>query len=95
MAGMSVLPTAAASASETPETPPNTMLDTIVTCARLARTGPTSALAKSIRRSSMPQRPMRSPAMMKNGIASSGNESIAPNMMVGTTLRLACPDTTM
>ena len=33
--------------------------------------------------------------MMKNGIASSGNESIAPNMMVGTTLRLACPDTTM
>src|SRR5499426_636738 len=42
-----------------------------------------------------PQRCMRSPAMMKNGMASSGNESIPPNMSVGSTAIGTVPDRTM
>src|SRR2546430_1034469 len=42
-----------------------------------------------------PQRCMRSPAMMKNGMARSGNESIPPNMSVGSTAIGTVPDRTM
>ena len=86
---MSAFPMAAQSARETPLIPPNAMAAAMVTWASPPRTGPTRAFTNSITRSSIPERPMRSPARMKNGIASSGNESMAPNMIVGRTLRLA------
>src|SRR6266481_789403 len=42
-----------------------------------------------------PHRCIRSPAMMKNGMARSGNESIPPNMSVGSTAIGTVPDRTM
>src|SRR5262245_50688962 len=38
---------------------------------------------------------MRSPAMMKNGMASSGKESMPPNISVGSTAMGTVPDSTM
>src|SRR5882724_1553226 len=43
----------------------------------------------------MPQRCMTSPAMTKNGTASSGNESIPENMSVGSTAMGTTPDSQM
>src|SRR2546425_4453683 len=42
-----------------------------------------------------PQRCIRSPAMMKNGMARSGKESIPPNIRVGSTAMGTVPDSTM
>src|SRR5262245_46455632 len=44
---------------------------------------------------STPQRCIRSPAMMKNGMASRGNESMPPNMRVGSTAMGTAPERTM
>src|SRR2546426_431507 len=43
----------------------------------------------------MPQRCMTSPAMTKNGMASSGNESIPENISVGSTAIGTTPDSQM
>src|SRR5213593_1963116 len=43
----------------------------------------------------MPQRCMTSPAMTKNGMASSGNESIPENISVGSTAMGTTPDSQM
>src|SRR5256885_15236825 len=43
----------------------------------------------------MPQRCMTSPAMTKNGMASSGNESIPENIRVGSTAIGTTPDSQM
>src|SRR5438874_7782990 len=43
----------------------------------------------------MPQRCMTSPAMTKNGMASSGNESIPENISVGSTAIGTTPDNKM
>src|SRR4029453_5190101 len=51
--------------------------------------------AKSISLGSTPLRCMRSPAMMKNGMASSGKESMPPNISVGRTAIGTEPDSTI
>ncbi len=55
--------------------PEKNMFDTMVTWARPPRICPTSERAKATMRSVMPQAFISSPAMMKNGMASSVNES--------------------
>src|SRR5882672_2089009 len=95
MLGASIEPMAAHSASATPVTPANSMLVSTTTYARPPRKWPTRLLANSISLGKTPHRCMRSPAMMKNGMASNGNESMPPNMSVGRTAIGIVPDSTM
>src|SRR5438093_7556927 len=95
MLGASIEPIAAHSARATPVTPANIMLVTITTYASPPRKWPTRLLAKAMRLGRMPQRCMTSPAMTKNGMASSGNESIPENISVGSTAIGTTPDSQM
>src|SRR6058998_3412035 len=63
--------------------------------ARPPRRCPTRLLANSMSFGRTPQRCIKSPAMMKNGMARRGNESIPPNMSVGSTAIGTVPDSTM
>ena len=85
--GISVLPSALASATAAPETVDRPSPASIVTCARPPRTRPTTALARSISRSMMPAFIISSPARMKNGIDISGNALTAFIIRVGSRLK--------
>ena len=87
MAGTSMDPTAAVSATATPVTPAKNMLAKILTYARPPLKCPTRLLAKSTRRGKTPLRLIRSPAMMKKGMAIRGKESMPPNINVGRTFK--------
>ena len=75
MAGMSTDPVAAASATAEPDMPAMIMLTTMFTCASPPVIHPTRAVANRTIRAVMPPADINSPASMKSGTASSGNES--------------------
>ncbi|MPN57364.1 hypothetical protein SDC9_205058 [bioreactor metagenome] len=62
------------SATADPEIPPKNMLARTLTCASPPRTRPTMRFENSMSLREIPPSPMISPAMMKNGMASSEKE---------------------
>ena len=87
MAGTSVLPSAAASATAEPEMPAKNTLAITLTWPRPPLSRPSMAIAKSTRARVMPARFMISPARMNSGIAISANTSIWLKMRCGTMAR--------
>ena len=83
MVGISADPSAEASAMAEPDTPENTMAETMLTWASPPRTPPTRTSAKRRRRPRMPEVPISSPASMKNGTAISTKLSTPVNMRCG------------
>ena len=79
-------PTAEASATAEPETPPNKVQATIFTCPSPPRICPTSAAAKATRWSAILPRIIRSPAKMKNGMASMENTFMPEESCCTTTM---------
>jgi len=90
MARTSTVPRPAASAWATPDIPAKIMLAAMLTWARLPRTWPSNAWAKSKMRVARPPLFIRLPARMNSGIASSGKES-RPGAMRWTTTVIGTP----
>ncbi len=70
-------------ATDEPDTAAKIMQVSTQVIGRPPCTPPTSDFAKSTRRREMPPVSIRLPARMKNGIAASGNRSIAENISFG------------
>jgi hypothetical protein len=81
-------PIAKVVATDEPETAAKIMQVSTQLMGKPPCTPPTSDLANSTSRREMPPVSMRLPARMKNGIASSGNLSIALNISLGTKISL-------
>ena len=80
MALISTMPSPPASATADPDIPAKIMLARTLAWARPPRMGPTSARAKSKRRSVIPPSFIRRPVSMKNGIEISTKESTPVTM---------------
>ena len=91
MAGMSTVPSAAASATAEPDISAKNMLVTMETWASPPRMKPTSALAKSTSRLEIPEWFMICPARMNSGMATMGKLSAPLNMRRGRSRRELWP----